>query len=121
MYVKTINWIDKNFQEAEVIVSDGCTDLLCFSCPFNKTVNEELKEPIRCFNVNNVFLAQQLAVHVCKNTSFFGYSICGKLVDRKNKIVILGDIELSLEDAYIPYDIPENSYIEFEVSRLDLY
>ena len=121
MYVKTINWIDKNSREAEVIVSDGCIELLCFSHPFKNSINEKLEEPIHCFDVDNVALAQNQRTYANKKSSYFGYTLCGKLVDKDNKLVYLGNIKLCLESAYISNDIPEGSYIELSVSRLDIY
>lgn len=121
MFVKSINWIDEDSQEAEVIVSDGCIEVLCFSHPFKKEINSVLEDPIYCFNTENVILAQEQSVSVYKSNNHFAYSLRGKLVDKKNKLVYLGNITLCLEDAYISNDILESSYIEFDVSRLDLY
>ena len=47
--------------------------------------------------------------------------VCCKFVSRKDNIVLLGDIVLCLEDAYIPADIYENTLIEFEVLRISMY
>jgi len=121
MYVKTINWIDQDSREAEVIVSDGHIELLCFSHPFKKNINEKLKEPIHCFDANNVVLSKEQVIYANKRDNFFSYSLCGKLVDRKNKLVCLRDIKLCLENAHISSDIPNDSYVEFDVSRLDIY
>ena len=121
MYVKTIKWIDQDSNEAEVMVSDGCIELLCFSHPFKKNINEKLEEPIHCFNVDNVVIARDKTSCVNKSSSYFGYSLCGKLVDRNSKLVYLGNIKLCLENAYISNDILEGNYVEFDVSRLDIY
>lgn len=121
MFVKSINWIDEDSQEAEIIVSDGCIEVICFSHPLKKGINSVLEDSIHCFDAENVVLAQEQSVYVNKSNNHFAYSLRGKLVDKKNKLVHLGDIILCLEDAYISNGIPESSYVEFDVSRLDLY
>ena len=121
MFIKTIKWVDKEAQEAEIIVSDGSIDILCFSCPFIRIINDILVDPIYCLDVQNVVISNEETNYVKKSNTYFGYLICGKLTDKKNKIVYLNDIKLSLEEAYIPPDIPENGFIEFNISRLNLY
>ena len=121
MYIKSVRWIDKEAKEAEVVISDNNYELLCFSHPFTKNVGEKLEEPISCLNVEDVFKAFKEEVYVVKYENYFSYSIRGLLYNKKDKIVLVGDIKLSLEDEYIPNDLREGEYIEFKVSRLDLY
>lgn len=121
MFIKSINWIDKDLQEAEIIVSDGQIEVLCFSHPFQKAINAVLEEPIHCLYAENLVLTQEQSISINKSNGYFGYSLRGKLIDKKNKLVRLGDIIICLEDAYISDSIPKNSYVEFDVSRLDLY
>ncbi|MDR1159579.1 MAG: hypothetical protein LBK69_03035 [Syntrophomonadaceae bacterium] len=121
MFVKSIDWIDEEAQEAEVIVSDGSVSILCFSHPFKKNVNDILAEPIHCLDAENVAVSEEQVAYANRSNTTFGYSICGKLADKENKIALLGNIKLCLEDAYIPDSIPEGSFIAFDVSRFDLY
>lgn len=121
MFIKSINWIDKEIQEAEVIVSDGLIEILCFSHPFNKSVKDKLSEPIYCIGVENIVISDKQSVQAIKNNESFGYSLRGKFIDKFNKKVLLGNIELCMEDVHIPADIPEFSYIEFDVDRLSIY
>lgn len=121
MFIKSINWIDEEALEAEVTVSDNYIDILCFSHPFKKNIGETLTDSIYCFDVENVILSDKEITCANKNNNTFEYSIRGKLINKENKIVLLGNIKLCLEDAYIPDSIPEHCFIEFNVSRFDLY
>lgn len=121
MFIKSINWIDEEALEAEVTVSDNCIDILCFSHPLQKTIGETLIDPIYCLDAENVMLSYEKITCADKNNSTFGYSIRGKLISKESKLVLLGNIKLCLEDAYIPDGIPEGSFIEFDVPRFDLY
>lgn len=120
MIIKSINWINKNAQEAEVIVTDNSFELMCFSHPFTKCLNQELQAPIYCFDANNIVLAFEKKPYAVKKSDAYDYFIRGKLANKDKKIVLLGSIELYLDNSYIPKDIDEGEYIEFDVSRLDL-
>jgi len=121
MFISSIQWIDEENQEAEVFVSDGYFNLKCFSHPFSKNVKDNLTEPIYCLDVENVVIAYEQVPYVKKSDTIFGYFICGKFIDKKNKLILLGSIKLCLECAYIPNDIPEGVFVEFTVSRLSIY
>lgn len=121
MFIKSINWIDEEALEAEVTVSDNNIDILCFSHPFKKNIGEILIDPIYCFDVENVILSDKEITCASKNNSTFGYSVRGRLINKESKLVLLGNIKLCLEDTYISDSIPEYCFIEFDVSRFDLY
>ena len=120
MIVTSIEWIDKSIKEAEVTVSDGKFSVICFSHPFNKTVNSTLSEPIYCLDIEGLMITDN-EIFSANRTDVYGYSICGKLIDKDNKIVLLGDIRLCLDNAHIPGDILSGSFVEFSVSRLSIY
>lgn len=50
---------------------------------------------------------------------YFSYRVFAKVLDAQNRCVQLGDIDIELT-CPIPKDIPNNSYISFDVVRLDL-
>lgn len=37
--VDKVNWIDKEGEEADVVITDGIYSVLCFSCPFTQNKN----------------------------------------------------------------------------------
>ncbi|MDR0587902.1 MAG: hypothetical protein LBG61_02855 [Burkholderiales bacterium] len=121
MFVKAINWIDKDAQEAELIVSDGNIELLCFSQPCNKKVNESIDSLIYCFDAEDIQKSDERIAYTNKDDSYFGYSMCCNLLDLKDKIVQIGEIKLCLEGEEFPGDLVEGDYVKFNVSRLDVY
>lgn len=123
MYIKSIFWLDRESREAEVTVSDGHVSLLCFSHPCNKDINDNLSEPIHCLDAKNIVLAlnNEAEGYEKDENDYFASSICGKLIDKKNQIVLLGAIKLCLDNADMPGDILEGSYISFRASRLDVF
>jgi len=122
MFIKHVDWLDRETSEAKVLISDGIIDILCFSHPFYGVTGDKLLDHIYCLDAKNIVVAnsQQFYMQREESLGYFGYSICGKLIDRKNQIVRLNNIALCLGDTHIPNDISEGSYIEFEVTRLDI-
>ncbi len=121
MFIKSINWIDKNSQEADVVVSDNTYDLICFSYPFFKSAGEKLTEPLYCYGVENIVISDEKDFDIKKGDSFYNYFIRGKLINKFDKIVQLNNINLCLDDAYVPNDIDEGRFIEFDVARLNIF
>ena len=121
MFIKSVEWIDKDAQEAEIVVSDGKIDILCFSHPFTKNVGVELLEPIFCFDVTDIMITRESQILVKRDGDSYRYFVRGKLFDKNEKIVKLGGLTLCIEDSYIPKDLSENNIIEFSVSRFNLY
>lgn len=119
--VKEINWINESSKEAEVIISDGILTLMCFSQPFNYEVGDELKEPLYCYEVRNVMKSDEEGFISEKQDNAFAYFLRGKLIDSRNKLVMVGGVKISLEDYSIPIDLKDDDIIEFTVQRLDIY
>ena len=71
------------------------------------------------FLVTNVVSEYDLQVPIKTNYGYFSYRLFAKVLDVQRRCVQLGDIEIEL-DCPIPKDIPVNSYISFDVARLDL-
>lgn len=122
MFIKSIIWIDEKEKEAEVVVSDGVFEILCFSHPFTMKDNEIWDGPLNSLDVENIVYSENQNQFVKKdNNSAFGYTICGKFMGGEDNRVLIGDINISLEDAYIPSDILKGDFIEFNVMRFSIY
>ena len=48
--IENVNWLSKTAQEAEVCLSDGYFQIVCFSQPFY----DEVKLPLYAININNI-------------------------------------------------------------------
>ena len=71
------------------------------------------------FLVTNVVSEYALRAPKKTNHGYFSYRLYAKVLDVRHRCVQLGDIDIEL-DCPIPKDIPANSYISFDVARLDL-
>jgi len=121
MFIKSVEWLDKEAQEAEIIVSDGEFEILCFSHPFTKNINDKLSDPIFCIDATDIMISDESRLLVNRDGNSYRYFVRGKLSDKNKKIVKLGGLILCIEDSYFPVDILENSIVEFSVSRFNLY
>lgn len=119
--INNITMISEVSLEAEVSITDGINELVCFSHPCNLTVNQRIKEPVHCFNNKNVVRADNDNCHIEKQKYSLAYNISGKLIDIKNNLVKVGEIVVQLESGAIPKDILEDEYISFYCQRIDIY
>lgn len=71
------------------------------------------------FLVSNIVSENALQAPQKTNCGYFSYHLFARVLDIRHRCVQLGDIDIVL-DCPIPKDIPDNSYISFDVARLDL-
>ena len=71
------------------------------------------------FLVTNIVSENTIQAPQKTNGDYFSYHLFAKVLDVQHSRVQLGDIDIVL-DCPIPKDIPVNSYISFDVTRLDL-
>lgn len=71
------------------------------------------------FLVTNITSENALQAPQKTNCDYFSYRLFAKVLDARNRCVQLGDIEIVL-DCPLPKDIPNDSFISFDVARLDL-
>lgn len=71
------------------------------------------------FLVTNIVSENALQAPQKTNCGYFSYRLFARVVDIRHRCVQLGDIDIEL-DSPIPKDIPDNSYVSFDVARLDL-
>ncbi|WP_342472628.1 hypothetical protein MHH70_04080 [Metasolibacillus sp. FSL H7-0170] len=121
MKIKKINWISQEALEAEVIVTDGEFEIMCFAQPLNYLEESELIEPIYCLNVSNLVRAEKAEYSIEKLDDPFAYRVIGKLIDKNYEKVKLGELLLELENNLLPGDINEGDFISFCCQRLDIY
>lgn len=118
--IKKINWISQEVSEAEVIVTDGELEIMCFAQPLNYLEENELLEPIYCLDVSDLVKAELSEYRIEKLDDNFSYSFLGQLIDKRDEKVKVGGLLLEL-DYNIPGDINEGDFISFNCQRLDIY
>jgi len=119
--IKKINWISQEALEAEVVVTDGELEIMCFAQPLNYLEESELIEPIYCLNVSNLVKAEKSEYSIEKLDDYFAYRLIGKLIDKRYEKVKLGELLLELDNNLLPGDINEGDFISFCCQRLDIY
>jgi hypothetical protein len=119
--IKEINWISEEALEAEVTITDGQFELLCFSHPFEKKKGEQLLEPLYVLDPDEIVRLESPSLRIEKLNNAFDYLIEGKLIDKKSGLVKLGDIIIEIDSHFIPGDFRDDDHISFRCNRLDIY
>ena len=119
--LKKINWISKEIKEAELYLSDGEFNLVCFSQPFDVDANFSFITPLYTLNANEVIRDFNEEMRVVKRAETpFGYELSGKVIDKENSRIRLGKFLIEL-DIDLPNDIYNNDYVSFKCERIDVY
>jgi hypothetical protein len=121
MFIKRIYSFDEDSGEADLIVSDGTYDVLCFCSLFQNELHimPEIKE-VETFMCDDIMRVDIEEYMILKKTDYYSYHLQGKVLDVDKHIVSVGNIIIKL-DKPIPKDIKNYEFIEFDVLRLDCY
>lgn len=120
IWIEKVNWLDKDNGEAYIYLTDGIYIVVCFSSSFYEDVELEFNGTIYSYEAENMYKKFDEKCEIRKKDDGI-YHLEGKMVDRENKIVRIGEFLISLSDSQIDKDILLNDYLEFETSRLDVY
>lgn len=121
MYVEEISWLDKDGEEAVLKVINETDCLVCFSCPCTYDVGDILTEPLECLDTDNIILCETRKNIIEKMEGEFKYKLGGELKDIGNGIVEVKGFNLHIDEDKIPKDMSNGMYIQFEVSRIDIW
>lgn len=121
MFIERIYDFDDFSCEADLIVSDGTYQLICYCFDFQKgsTTMPKIKEidSFMCKNIMRVYTDKYLII---KKKDYYSYHLQGKVLDVEKKLICIGNIIIHL-DAQIPRDINIQEFVEFDVVRLDCF
>ncbi len=120
MKIKNIKWICIDSAEADVVITDGEYDIICFSHPCNYSVGMIVNEELSTLNAKNVMRHDRKEYIVNQSLNGNSNYFVGQLINKSDKIVSIGDFQIEI-DSYIPNDINDGEYIQFSCSRVDLY
>ncbi len=120
MKIVEIKWFNIEAKEAEITISDGSMEIKCYSCPFIYSLNEKLKEPLDCLGVENIVGSNLHSYLIKKQSGFCEYFMRGKIINLRNRIVMVNGFYISLEGGYFPADLKEGNFIEFKILRLEI-
>ena len=120
MYIKKIHSFDEDSGEADLIISDGVYDVLCFCPLFQNGLQTMLKiieiETYMC----DIIMRVDAENYLINKKADYSYHLQGKVLDADKHIVAVGNIAIKL-DKPIPKDIKNYEFVEFDVLRLDCY
>jgi hypothetical protein len=119
--IKKINWLSRDAKEAEVCLSDGKFEIICFSHPFDYKIGHVVKEALHAFNVKEVYKVGEEENFLAKKLhEEFEYKLVGKVIDKEKVQVKVGDFVIEL-DCPFPGDIELGDYVSVLCGRIDLY
>jgi hypothetical protein len=121
MQIIKIDWLSQEALEAEVTISDDTYNLICFSQPFQYKVGTKLTEPLYCLNVSQTVKSHDKKPGIERLDDHFSYRLSGKLYDKENLLILVGELCLELDIETLPGDILENDFLTFECSRIDIF
>lgn len=118
--VSKLNWLSKEILEAEVFLTDGNFNILCFSQPFNNNIKITKNSPLHTLNAKDIFKMTSNEKMSVEKVGFFDYKLTGRVIDKKENQIEIGDFIFELDNP-LPNDIKENDYVSFVCDRIDLY
>ena len=119
MLVKKIIQFDKQDKEADLLISDGRYNVICYAYPITSVcLNQEITE-LYGFDCSNILKISRELYDIKKQTSYYAYTFNACVISVMEGIVQIGEIRIRL-DAEIPKDIFNGDYISFSVTRLDV-
>lgn len=121
MHIEGINWLDIGGEEAvlKVVGDEDC--LICFACPCPYNVGDVLVEPLECLDTDNIIICETKDNNIEKMEGEFKYKIRGRLKNMQKGIVEVKGFKLHIDEDKIPKDMSNGIYIQFEVSRIDIW
>ncbi|ECB9706056.1 hypothetical protein FL866_13735 [Listeria monocytogenes] len=118
--VKSIHWLDEDAREADVVLTDGEYNVVCFSYPCELTLNGVYNELIYSFDPFDIFKLNQAEYSMEKPNDNQELSILkGKLIDATDSIIQIGEFRIDISEGDIAQDIYEGDFVELKVHRID--
>ena len=117
MFVKEIKDYDSFSAEADIIVSDGKYDLLCYCHPVENCITGAKVLSLNALFAKNVKLCFNANFRIEKLLDYYSYKLFGKIKRVDNPLICIGKLEIEL-DCQLPRDLNEGDFIECEVSRI---
>lgn len=118
MFLKQIKEFDCNSGEADVIVTDGTYELICYYHPAeNIALGTPVKEILSLFS-EGIMRVDNKDYLVSKESDYYSYYLHGKVIDKQTPKIGIGELTIKL-DKPLAKDIEEGEFVELRVSRLD--
>lgn len=121
MYIKKIEWLDKENKEAVLEVCGNTKALICFSYPCHYNLNDELNEPLQCLDSYDIISCDEEQIKIERINESFEYKLVGKVKNAEEGIIEVEGFSLCIDRNKMPKDIVNGNYIQFTTSRIDVW
>lgn len=121
MIVSKIDWIYQPILEAEVTVTDGFREILCFCHPCNYIIGDELNLNLQAEFVKNVFVSKSEDFLIEQQENRWSYFIRAKVIDLTNNILEVFGFKIEIEEYSLPGDTKKGDMVEFLTGRMNIY
>lgn len=121
MYIKKIEWLNKEIKEAVLKVVNNRESLSCFSCPCSYCIGDVLTEPLECLDTDDVVRCDEKKATIEKMDGIFKYRLQGQLIDAERGIMDVDGFVIHIDSQKIPNDIRNGMYIRMITSRIDIW
>ncbi len=118
MQMSSIKHWSNQDKEADILVTDGEYQLLCYAQPFSWKECQTEVAALYAFGCENIVKSESCAVNIVKQTNYYAYELSAKVLSKVERTVKLGQLVLHL-DAAIPGDIQNGDYVTFRLQRID--
>ena len=120
MKVKEINWIDKNGEEASVIISDGIFECAAFSHPCHLKVGDTIFNPLQFLDEAKAFRVENRNVSITRQlrNNFWSHEIVALVTTKDENLVQIGQLKIRLNS--LPGDVINGDFIVCYPSRIDI-
>lgn len=109
---------DEESGEADLLVSDGERDLICF-CPLCRVECPSDVDKITAFLADGIMIADEPGYVIEKgDKGYYDYRLGGKVTKTEPAEVAIGGLRVTL-DRPLPGDIKPGDFVVFTVDRLD--
>lgn len=119
MYIKKILDYDDFSDEADIIVTDGIHEIMCYCHPIvNPQINQKV-ESICAFLADNIMTEFYEELGAKKtDESYYSYCLVGKVINMEKRLISIGELVIKV-DGYFPGDINVGDVVKLTAVRMD--
>lgn len=118
MYICDVKHWSNQDKEADILVTDGEYQLLCYAQPFSWKECQTEVAALYAFGCGNIVKSENCAVKIAKQTDYYVYELSAEVLSKVERTVKLGQLVLHLDEA-LPGDIQNGDYVTFRLQRID--
>ena len=120
MKVKEVVAFDEASGEADLLLSDGERELLCF-CPLCSVKSPRDADSINAFEADGIMIADEPGFSIEKtDAGRYAYRLQGRVAATEPPAVAIGGLRVTL-DQPLPGDIKQGDFVVFTALRLDCF